>query len=166
MWKGLWVPWKVHKDVSPRKSNHDLTFPCREQNNILSYRIVCYLWLEKELIATCSSISSSVLVISSWIQTQKINDEKDIWKIIGSDLIMHLIICKFPYSKRPLRSDSRLNLKFKRVHRILQARKLEWIAIPFFRGSSQPSDQTQVSHSVGRFFTIWATREALKSRKR
>ena len=45
------------------------------------------------------------------------------------------------------------------VHGILQARILEWIAIPFSRGSSQPRDQTQVSHITGRFFTIWA-REA------
>ena len=31
----------------------------------------------------------------------------------------------------------------------------------FSRGSSQPRDRTQVSHIAGRFFTIWATREAL-----
>ena len=31
-----------------------------------------------------------------------------------------------------------------------------------FRGSSQPGDQTQVSHITGRFFTSWATREALR----
>ena len=36
---------------------------------------------------------------------------------------------------------------------ILQARILEWAAIPFSRGSSQPRDQTQVSHIAGRFFT-------------
>ena len=47
------------------------------------------------------------------------------------------------------------------VHRILQARILEWIAIPFFRGSSWPRDWTQVSHIAGWFFTTWATREAL-----
>ena len=46
------------------------------------------------------------------------------------------------------------------VHRILQARILEWVAVPFSRGSSQPRDQTQVSHIVGRFFTSWATMEA------
>ena len=46
------------------------------------------------------------------------------------------------------------------VHRILQARILEWVAVPFSRGSSQPRDQTQVSHIAGKFFTIWATREA------
>ena len=46
------------------------------------------------------------------------------------------------------------------VHRILQAGVLEWVAFPFSRGSSQPSDQTQVSRSAGRFFPSWATREA------
>ena len=43
---------------------------------------------------------------------------------------------------------------------ILQARILEWVAVPFSRGSSQPRDRTQVSHITGRFFTSWATREA------
>ena len=45
------------------------------------------------------------------------------------------------------------------VHRILQARMLEWVAFPFSRGSSQPRDWTQVSHITGRFFTSWARRE-------
>ena len=49
------------------------------------------------------------------------------------------------------------------VHGILQARILEWVAIAFSRRSSWPSDQTQVSHIADRFFTIWATREALCS---
>ena len=39
------------------------------------------------------------------------------------------------------------------VHGILQARILEWVTFPFSRGSSQPRDQTQVSHTAGRFFT-------------
>ena len=43
------------------------------------------------------------------------------------------------------------------VHGILQARILEWVAFPISRGSSQPRDQTQVSHIAGRFFTSWAT---------
>ena len=45
------------------------------------------------------------------------------------------------------------------LHGILQPGIVEWVAIPFSRGSSQPRDQTQVSHIVGRFFTIWAIRE-------
>ena len=39
------------------------------------------------------------------------------------------------------------------VHGILQARILQWVAIPVSRGSSQPRDQTQVSHISVRFFT-------------
>ena len=41
--------------------------------------------------------------------------------------------------------------------RILQARILEWVAMPFSRGSSQPRDLTQVSHIAGKFFTDCAT---------
>ena len=46
------------------------------------------------------------------------------------------------------------------VHEIFQA-ILEWIAIPISRGSSQHRGQTWVSCIAGRFFTIWATREAI-----
>ena len=45
------------------------------------------------------------------------------------------------------------------VHRILQARILEWVAIPFSKGSSRPRNRTQVSCTASGFFTIWATRE-------
>ena len=40
------------------------------------------------------------------------------------------------------------------VHGVLLARILEWVAMPFFRGSSQPRDQTWVFCMAGRFFTI------------
>jgi len=39
------------------------------------------------------------------------------------------------------------------VHGILQATILEWVAVPFSRGPSQPRDRTQVSRIVGGFFT-------------
>ena len=39
------------------------------------------------------------------------------------------------------------------VHGILQARILQWVAVPFPRGSSQLRDQTQVSRIAGGFFT-------------
>ena len=46
------------------------------------------------------------------------------------------------------------------IHGILQARRLEWVAIPFSRGSYQPRHQTQVFRTAGRFFTVWANRES------
>ena len=39
------------------------------------------------------------------------------------------------------------------VHGILQARILEWVALPFPRVSSQPGDLTLVSHIAGGFST-------------
>ena len=45
------------------------------------------------------------------------------------------------------------------VHGILQVRILQWVVMPFSRGSSQSRDRTQVFHTAGGFFTIWATRE-------
>ena len=49
---------------------------------------------------------------------------------------------------------------------IFQARMLKWVALPFPKGSSLPRDGTRVSCIAGRFFTIWATRDALKTNQR
>ena len=49
------------------------------------------------------------------------------------------------------------------AHGIFQTRILEWVAIPFSRGSSRPRDQKWVSCIAGRFFTVRVTREALFS---
>ena len=45
------------------------------------------------------------------------------------------------------------------VHGVLQVRILEWVAVLFSRGSSQPKDRTQVLSIADGFFTSWAIRE-------
>ena len=45
------------------------------------------------------------------------------------------------------------------VHGIHQARILEWVAIPFSRGSSRTRDRTQVSSFAGGFFIVRATNQ-------
>ena len=45
------------------------------------------------------------------------------------------------------------------VHGTLQARILEWVSIPFLRGSSQLWDQSLAFHNAGKFFAIWSTRK-------
>ena len=40
------------------------------------------------------------------------------------------------------------------VRGTLQARILEWVAMPFSRKSSQPRDQTWVSHITSIFFAV------------
>ena len=47
------------------------------------------------------------------------------------------------------------------VHEILQAWILEWVAISFFRESSQPRYWIRVFYIAGECFIVWATREAL-----
>ena len=54
------------------------------------------------------------------------------------------------------------NLPGSSLHGILQARVLEWVAISFSRGSSQPRDPTRVSYIPGRRCNLWATREVNK----
>ena len=59
------------------------------------------------------------------------------WKVKVSQLYLTLwnpMDCSLPSSS---------------VHGILQARILEWVAVPFSRGSSQPRDWTQVSCIAG-----------------
>ena len=46
------------------------------------------------------------------------------------------------------------NLPRSSVHGIFQAIVLEWVAISFSRGSSQPRDRTQVSRIVDKCFTV------------
>ena len=52
----------------------------------------------------------------------------------------------------PLCHPKDFSLPGSSVHGILQAKVLEWVAISSSRGSSQPRNQTQVSHIAGIFF--------------
>ena len=71
--------------------------------------------------------------------------EKWKWSLSVVSTLSHPLACSLPGSF---------------VHGIFQARVLEWVAIPFSRVSSWPQDWTQVSCIAGRYFTVWATREA------
>ena len=68
-----------------------------------------------------------------------------VWKEVEVLVSQSCPTCCDPMDCSPLGSS---------VHGILQARILEWVTIPLSRGSSQPRDQTWVSHIAGRFFTI------------
>ena len=71
------------------------------------------------------------------------------------DLSVHLLSCSVTQSCPTLCNPMDCSLPGSSVHGIFQARMLEWIAIPFSRGSSQPRDWTQISYIAGRFFIIW-----------
>ena len=103
-------------------------------------------------VSLCGLCKSSVM--SQWLwETRKSGVFICLWDFFSRDCVC---VCVCVCSVVSNSTDCSLPGSF--VHGILQARILEWVAIPFSRGSSQPRDWTQVSCIAGRFFTIWATR--------
>ena len=67
-------------------------------------------------------------------------------------MLSHVQLSETPWTvvhQAPLSMEFSRHEEFSRI--------LEWVAIPFSRGSSWPRDWTWVSHTAGRFFTTWAT---------
>ena len=91
-----------------------------------------------------------------------------VWNISGSQLpVMQLqvflacaICLKVSVAQSCLTLCDSMEQPGSSVPGIPQAGTLEWVAMSFSRGSSQPRDQTWVSCIAGRIFTIWACREA------
>ena len=78
---------------------------------------------------------------------------------------MHIEKCKSESFSCSVLSDSLqtpldCSLPGSSLHGILQTRILEWVDLPFSRGSFSPREWTQVSCIAGKFFSIWARREA------
>ena len=98
-------------------------------------------------------IFSSIIVFSPQIL---------LWKILNIKVerIIQWTCAKLLQSCPTLCNGMEHSLLGSPVHGILQARILEWVAIPFSRKASQPRNRTQVSCIAGRLFTDWATREA------
>ena len=88
-----------------------------------------------------------LLKSKGWIDTIKTQSESEVAQSYPT--FCNPIDCSLPGSS---------------VYGIFQAIVLEWIAIFFSRGSSQPRAQIQVSRIVERCFTIWATREVQDSK--
>ena len=87
-------------------------------------------------------------------------DWLDLLAVQGTGTLKSLLQLNIPRKKKwKSLSPTLCNPMDYRVHGILQARILEWVAFSFSRGSSQPKYRTQASHTAGRFFTSWATRE-------
>ena len=93
-----------------------------------------------------------------------------IW-IFFSDIVQNVMFLKWEVKVLVAQSSPALwdpmdcSLPGFSVHGILQARILEWVAIPFSRGSSQPRDWIQVSCIVSRFFPpgkpLWTSYQIL-----
>ena len=85
---------------------------------------------------------------------------QDFDKCIYTCMYIHIYVCLLGVQSYPTFCESRdCSQPGSSVHGILQARILEWVAIPFSKRYSQPRDQTWVSYIAGRFLTVWATIE-------
>ena len=105
----------------------------------------CHFLLQGDLPDSGTKLVSPALA-GRFFTTEALEKSENVSCSVVSDSL-------WPHGHRPPGSS---------IHGILQPRILEWVASPFSRGSSQPRDQTQVPCIAGRFFTVWAMREAPK----
>ena len=82
-------------------------------------------------------------------------------KKLSSVCLVYSVLCLVTRSCLTLCNPMDYSPPGSSFHGILQERILEWVAIPFSRGSYWPSDWTQISCISSRFSTVWVTREAL-----
>ena len=120
--------------------NHSICIPLSGANWLSSWRgrVICYhfhhiLFIQNELLKKKKE--------KKWVA-----NSCSLWRIEELNSISWKEECYRTWRSSPGSS----------VHGIVQARILEWVAIPFSRGSSQPRNQTWVSYNAGRFFTISA----------
>ena len=118
-------------------------------------------WFAVLCLLLCSSFQFSFIVCLSLRNTHRATHKSKL-AILKISLVVAFYIPK--WKVKVLVAQSCLTLL---SHGLLcpcdsPARTLEWVAMPSSRGSSQPSDRTQVSYTAGGCFTIWATREILE----
>ena len=152
----LLIRWPQYRSFSYSIS------PSNEYSELIFFRMD---WLDllavqgtlKSLLQYHSS-KASILWCSAFFMFQLLTSVLDYWKNHSFEYVdfcwkmmslLFNILLRFVTAFLP-----RCKLLLIFVHGILQARILEWVVIPFSRGSSQPSDQTWVSCIIGRFFTI------------
>ena len=95
-----------------------------------------------------------------WIRIRHLADVMTLWLQFYKSLFVHLFLkCVIGL----VMSDSLWPHGLWLLENgILHARILEWISIPFSKGSSWPRDRTRVSRIAGRSFTIWATYDQIE----
>ena len=127
----------------PFFSSFLLTRPC----TYLMAGTWAHIWMDTELLMIWSSHTNSGLSTSRSLHIRENQVSGFVVALVAKlcPTLCHPMNCSTPGSS---------------VHGILQARILEWVAVPFSKGSSQPRNWTGVSCIASRFFTNWAIREA------
>ena len=160
MWE-IWVPFLGWEDpLEKGKATHSSILIWRispwghkESDTTDQLSLVCLKFIFMSIyLCICEQVKED------WKKGRRKEERK--WKQDWSNIFFQGSEVKVAQSCLILCDPLYHNLPGSSVHGILQARILEWVAISFSRGSSQPRDQTQVSHIAGGFFIIWPTRGA------
>ena len=155
LWKTIWqLLIRLHILLKSVQFSYSVTSDCLWPHALQHARLPCPSPIPGACTNSCllsrwchPTILSSVIPFSSCLQSFPASKEKKESEVAQSCLILcNPMDCSPPGFS---------------IHGIFQARVLEWVAISFSRGSSQPRNWTRVSCIAGRHFTIWATRESV-----
>ena len=159
-WKPVWSP-PSPRQAPPRapSSSWQLIWSPTE-NWQVRHALGVYLSVLWKIVYICQYSEKSDPFLGKYLVIRNISFwytlEKN--KLLLAVYIMKVLVAQLcPVLRYPMDCS----LPGSSVHGIVQARILEWVAIPFSRGSSWSRDWTWIPCIAGRFFTIWATREAL-----
>ena len=116
---------------------------------------ICVLedWMKN---AECSGWNEWLLISWSYLPTAYALQGKTCFPTIPTACVCVCVCVKVTQLCLTLCNPMDCSLAGSSVHGILQERRLEWVPVPFSRGSSEPRDQTQDSCISGRFLTFWA----------
>ena len=135
----------------------------RKMKTIMSYHYTLKITKIQNHIAKCWQVcrETALLILCKW----ECKMAQALWKCLAVFNKQHVIAMKVKVLVTqlclPLCEPMNCSPPGSSAHGILQARILEWVAIPSSTGSSRPRDRTWVSCIAGRFFTFWATGKSI-----
>ena len=133
---GIWPMWKAFWEPSAASAHLGMQVRLPETISTNSNHILRGLVIEK--LVHCVTLQRSWVQASGLICTSCVT------------LVVHCVCAcvsaESPQSCPTLHDPMDCSLSGSSVHGILQARILEWVAVPSSRGSSLPRDQTWVSY--------------------
>ena len=123
------------------------------------------LFLKNYFLGMCNLLKekkhSASAVLCPESSQMKMMDRAWLWSIDGN-VKWYVWVSEVAQSCPTLYDPMDCSLPGSSIHGIFQARVLEWVAMSFSRGSSQPRDWIWVSRIAGRCFTVWATAKPIK----
>jgi len=120
----------------------------------ISLKYIYFFWLA----ANCHCFQMGQIMDFIWERGNKAEEEKQQYRRIYCTTCC---CCLVAQSRLTLLRPMGYSLRGSSVHGIFQARILEWVAISFSRGSSEPVSPT----SVGKFLTTESQRKPIEQHK-